>query len=584
MTLKRVTSIILCILTLVPMFFISISASDLPFDDIKSGSWEYNGVSYMYHHGYMFGTGKNSFSPSATMTRAMFVTVLASMAGVKTDNKQKSEFSDVPENAYYNGAIVWAATNGIVAGISIDKFAPDQQITREQTAVILRKFGMYLDYDVSYEDETLLSLCYDSDTIGKYAVAAARWALNYGLMSNCGDMDFAPRKSLTRAQAAVILSKFDGYKEIPPIVPPVTHRVNFLNWDNKVIFSIIVADGADAKYHGTTPVKAEDANYKYVFSGWNTSFTKVKGDLTVKAVFTSIEKPKPQPKPTPKPTPWTKPEPDIRNDIFGSGLTVNNSTFRMSNDLCVRLNTALSQNGGRTVGFYVVDLQSKMTLGYNAKMSFRPACTVKAGLALYAYKEIEAGRAKFSDIWVYQKKHYVDRSGTIQYSPFGTKYTADDVLYRMINISDNVAYYMAQDYLGYQGYNKLVTSLGVNHTHWGYNTWGYLTPQELGLIWQEIYRYKDQSWYGAKLFNIFLNAQFNFIKQGLYSKYPVAHKSGWNDYSYNDGAIVLAERPYIMVIMTTPGDLNGNQAYLGRIARLLDEYMTEYTAWMKTQK
>lgn len=576
MTLKRVIAIILCIFTVVPFLCVGANAAVLPFTDVPSNNWAYKGVSFMYDRGYMAGTSKTLFAPAQPMTRAMFVTVLAAMAGVKPDNSKATKFTDVPAGTYYTGAVKWANENGIVAGVTASEFGANQYLTREQAAVMIRTFGTYMNYDVTYEDETLLTLCYDAAKIGAYAVSAVRWALDYGLMSNCGDMDFCPKKALTRAEAAVILMNFAGYEELPPIVPPVTYTVKFVNYNGALLYTTTVAKGSAAKYRGSTPTKPEDANYTYTFAGWNTAFTNITSDITVTAKFTAKEKPKPKPIP-PKPQEY-----DIRNDKFGSFLSYNNTTFRMSNGLFQRLNDTLYASGGRTVGFYVVDLGSKMTFGYNAQKDFRTACTVKAGFALYAYKQIEAGKASFNDIWTYKEKHYVERSGTIQFSPFGTKYRAEDVLYNMIHISDNVAYYMAQDYLGYQGYNKYITSLGVEHIHWGYNTWGYLTPHELGLIWQEIYKYRTQSSYGAKLFDIFLNAKFNFIKEGLYGKYPVAHKSGWNDYVYNDAAIVFGERPYIMVIMTTPGNFDGNQAYLGKIARLLDEYMKEYTAWYKT--
>ena len=573
MTVKRILSHLLCTLIIASAFVYTANAQKT-YSDVKYGDWYYQSVYDMTNKGYMKGTSDTAFSPKAPMTRGMFVTVIAAIANAETDNEKTGDFYDVARGKYYTSAVVWATENGIISGTSKNYFSPDSYITREQCAVILRSFGLWLNYDVTYEDETLLSLCYDNACVGKYALEAVRWALNYGLMSNRGDMDFCPKSSLTRAECAVILSNFLKYEEIPPIVPPKTHTVRFVNHDNSLLYSCIVEDGKSAKYRGVAPTKTADYYYTYTFGGWSAPFDKVTTNLTVKAQFTATqiyhEPPKPQ-------------EIDIRNDKFGPGITVNNSTFQMSPSLCARLNSALAGSNGRTVGFYVVDLQSKMTLGYNATTEFWTACTVKAGMALYAYKKCEWGAASLSDIWTYQKRHYCDRSGTIQYSAFGTRYTAEYVLYNMIHISDNAAYYMAQDYLGYQGYNAYIKSLGVKHTHWSYNSWGYLTPQELGLIWQEIYNYRTQSWYGAKLFDIFLNAKYNFIKQGLYNRYDVAHKSGWNDKSYNDAGVVFGKRPYVMVIMTTPGNLNGNEAYLGSIARLLNEYMDEYSAWIVNQ-
>jgi beta-lactamase class A len=333
-----------------------------------------------------------------------------------------------------------------------------------------------------------------------------------------------------------------------------------------LLYTTYVKYGKPAYYVGQSPTKPSDSSFNYVFSGWDKSSTSIKSDTVIYAVFAA------------SPINYIR---DIYSDVFGYGITVNGSDFRMSQSLANRLNSALTNSGGRTVGFYVVDLTNNVTLGYNAQKKFQTASTVKAGMALCAYQRAEAGWFSLNDVWTYRERHYCDRSGNIQYTPFGTKYKARDVIHEMIYVSDNAAYYMTQDYVGYDAYNQTMAGLGVSNRHWSHMSWGYLSPQELGFIWKELFSYRYRSSYGSQLFDEFLNAKFNFIKQSLYSKYPVAHKSGFNDHGYHDSAIVFAERPYIMVIMTAPGTQNDRQQYLAKIARLLDEYMQEYTAYLK---
>jgi hypothetical protein len=55
---------------------------------------------------YMNGTGADTFSPDAALTRGMVVTVLYNMSG-KPATTYKDTFSDVPDGKYYSKAVVW---------------------------------------------------------------------------------------------------------------------------------------------------------------------------------------------------------------------------------------------------------------------------------------------------------------------------------------------------------------------------------------------------------------------------------------------------------------------------------------------
>lgn len=637
MFVKKLICLLLCVITLFSLVPATIFAvGDLPLVDVSKDHWAYDAVQYMYESGYMKGTSDIAFGGKITMTRSMFVTVMAAVAGAELGSSEVSVFPDVKPNKYYTSAANWAYENGLVAGNQNGEFMPNAELTREQTYVLLRALGEYLDFDVTYEDTTILSLYHDQDKIASYARSALAWATCYGLASGSEDYAMMPKKTATRYEIATIFHRFLNYENIPPIEPPVVHKVIFRNWNGSELYSANVRHGESAVYRASYPVKDKDLDYTYSFAGWDKSLSNVTTDTVYTAVFKAIPIPRYQvtfknwdgiilytatvrqgetavyggPAPTKNSDDtynytfagWDKSTANItsntvftavfnaslinivrniRDDIFGGGITINGSDFRMSQSLSNRLNSALANSGGRTVGFYVVDLTNKVTLGYNANKKFQTASTVKAGMALCAYQRAEAGWFSLNDIWTYQAKHYCDKSGNIQFTPFGTKYRAGDVIHEMINISDNAAYYMVHDYVGVSAYNQTMSKLGVTNQHWGFTNWGYLTPQELGFIWEEIFGYRYCSSYGWQLFDEFLNAKFNFIKQALYSKYPVAHKSGFNDHGYHDSAVVFAERPYIMVIMTAPGTYENRQSYLAKIARLLDEYMQEYTAYLK---
>lgn len=86
-----------------------------------------------------------------------------------------------------------------------------------------------------------------------------------------------------------------------------------------------------------------------------------------------------------------------RNDTFiKDTITVNNSDFVIPDEQQQALYNAMNYNYYRyyDVAFYVIDIESRMSFGYNADDYFEPACTRKAGLALSWYMILEENRKK----------------------------------------------------------------------------------------------------------------------------------------------------------------------------------------------
>ena len=175
--------------------------SGLPFTDVKTGDWSYDSVRYVYEKGMMTGTAADKFSPNATVTRAMLVTILHRLEGAPA--AAASSFTDVPAGQWYTDAVAWAAANGIVA----TTFAPNDPVTREQFAAILYRYAVYKGMDaVTLAEE--LGRFTDRDACSAYAVPALEWAVHEGLINGMTDTTLAPKGSATRAQAAAILARF----------------------------------------------------------------------------------------------------------------------------------------------------------------------------------------------------------------------------------------------------------------------------------------------------------------------------------------------------------------------------------------
>lgn len=146
------------------------SKDNLPFTDVASGSWYYDGVKYACDNGLMNGTSANAFSPNADTTRSMIVTILARMEGVNTSGGA----------TWYTAGRAWAMENGISDGTNMEG-----KITREQLAAMLYRYAKMKGYDVSASAS--LSGYTDASSVSGWAKEAMQWAVGSGLIQGSGN-------------------------------------------------------------------------------------------------------------------------------------------------------------------------------------------------------------------------------------------------------------------------------------------------------------------------------------------------------------------------------------------------------------
>lgn len=167
------------------------SKDNLPFTDVVSGSWYYDGVKYAYDNGLMNGTSANEFNPNANTTRSMIVTILARMEGVNTSSGA----------TWYAAGREWAMGAGISDGTNMTG-----KITREQLAAMLYRYAKLKGYDVSASAD--ISGYTDASSVSSWATDAMRWAVSAGLINGRTATTLAPQGNATRAEVASILMRF----------------------------------------------------------------------------------------------------------------------------------------------------------------------------------------------------------------------------------------------------------------------------------------------------------------------------------------------------------------------------------------
>ena len=179
------------------------------FTDMPSTTnWAHNGIDFVVAHKLFAGTSDTTFEPNTKLTRAMIVEILYCLEG-EPAVEAENPFTDVSGSAWYTKAVLWAASNNIVAGIGNGRFDPNGTATREQAATILYEYARFKGCDVDVYGD--LSAFADADSVSAFARAPMTWAVAEGLISGAvinGRTLLDPQGVTTRAQFAMIMMQY----------------------------------------------------------------------------------------------------------------------------------------------------------------------------------------------------------------------------------------------------------------------------------------------------------------------------------------------------------------------------------------
>lgn len=170
------------------------------FDDLQTSHWAYNAVMSLVRKNIMVGTADTVFEPNLNTTREQFVKIITTALGIEEAQDELS-FNDVDRNAWYYGYLSSAVNNGLIYGLSDEIFGVGENITRQDAAVILYRAKEKFGLDTNKEADKFA----DDDKIGDYAKEAVYFLKNCGALSGNENNEFMPDKSLSRAEAAMLI-------------------------------------------------------------------------------------------------------------------------------------------------------------------------------------------------------------------------------------------------------------------------------------------------------------------------------------------------------------------------------------------
>ncbi len=182
----------------------TVTDNTVAFDDI-GGHWAQGNIQSLAAKGVVAGVGNNLFDPERNVTRAEFVRMLlvAFETVLPADAATDVTFHDVPADAWYAADVNKGAALGFVTGYPDETFKPDNQISREEMAVMVSKFVDSVKLDLK---ESVQAIAFtDADDIGGWAVSHVSRVQKMGIVNGMEDGRYAPQENTTRAQAATIV-------------------------------------------------------------------------------------------------------------------------------------------------------------------------------------------------------------------------------------------------------------------------------------------------------------------------------------------------------------------------------------------
>ena len=147
--------------------------------------------------GITTGATETTFNPNGDCQRAQVVTFLWRAAGSPEPTITENPFVDVPEDAFYYKAVLWAVESNITNGIDGTHFAPFALCNRAQVVTFLwRANGSPLAFAENVFTDV---------RSGTYYKQAVLWAIEKGITNGISATEFGVENVCNRAQVVTFL-------------------------------------------------------------------------------------------------------------------------------------------------------------------------------------------------------------------------------------------------------------------------------------------------------------------------------------------------------------------------------------------
>ena len=233
------------------------------------------------------------------------------------------------------------------------------------------------------------------------------------------------------------------------------------------------------------------------------------------------------------------------------------------------------------IALYHMDLTTGKEASMNGDMPLVAASVIKLFIMAEAFRRFEDGSLSPNMEFTVEPGMKMPSCGALTYMHDGLKVTAMDLVVLMIILSDNTATNMLIDLLGIDNINSLIDSIGAEGCRLNRRLFdseasrrgvqNYITARGVGrllkLIWDKQLVSEKAS---EKMLSILMDQRLNG-KIPFFLDCDVAHKTGEDDGTTHDAAIVMSEKPFILVVLSNNTYVPACERFMQDAAKALAE-------------
>ena len=200
-------------------------ASD--FSDVPTTKSYASAVYELADRNIISGYEDGTFKPAASITRGQAAAIIAKLVKYDTKNVKDPGFKDLVPSQWSYGAIAALANAGIINGYGDGRFGPNDSITRGQMASILVKAFDLPPYYYSSSENPFT----DIQRLGSHQTNI-NILYKMGITSGTSPTTFSPNAPISRAQAAVLITKTEKVK-----ASVITLKAADFGWDSIISYA-----------------------------------------------------------------------------------------------------------------------------------------------------------------------------------------------------------------------------------------------------------------------------------------------------------------------------------------------------------
>ena len=175
----------------------------ITFTDVPPTDKYYKAISFVAARNITSGIGNNCFAPNDHLTRGQFIVMLMKAYNIEPLKDTSDNFMDAG-NTYYTGYLASAKKLGISKGVGDNKFAPKQELTRQEMIVLLYNTLSSMNRLPKAHRQIVFSDFEDADLVSAWAKESMSAFIEARIVGETEEK-LSPLSPATRAEMAQIL-------------------------------------------------------------------------------------------------------------------------------------------------------------------------------------------------------------------------------------------------------------------------------------------------------------------------------------------------------------------------------------------